>query len=105
MSSSSPRPPGDPVSPEQSQTLGLDRREIPQRSTTWAAKAADILHRARLSPNQISVLSVLFTHAGASALLRRATAGDPARSGPLAGAEAGMPGRLRCSMRGCKPAV
>src|SRR5690625_7223159 len=69
MSSSSPRPPGDPVSPEQSQTLGLDRREIPQRSTTWAAKAADILHRARLSPNQISVLSVLFALVGAIALV------------------------------------
>ena|SRR5690625_2775261 len=98
MSSSSPRPPGDPVSPEQSQTLGLDRREIPQRSTTWAAKAADILHRARLSPNQISVLSVLFALVGAIALVWSATVGDPARIGLLAVAAACMPLRLLCNM-------
>ncbi|NDK31323.1 CDP-alcohol phosphatidyltransferase family protein [Nesterenkonia haasae] len=48
---------------------GTDRRAIPQRSTRWATKSADILAAAKLTPNQISIGSVLFAAVGAAALV------------------------------------
>ncbi|MDJ1370539.1 CDP-alcohol phosphatidyltransferase family protein [Gulosibacter molinativorax] len=47
---------------------GLERRNIPQRSTGWAKRAADLLYAARLTPNSISVLSVVIAFIGAVAL-------------------------------------
>lgn len=55
-----------------------DRREIPQRSTRWAAKTADLLASARLTPNQISIGSVLCAVAGAAALTGTAFTDDAA---------------------------
>lgn len=47
---------------------GLERRDIPQRSTGWATRAADLLAGARLTPNSISIVSVIFAFIGAVAL-------------------------------------
>lgn len=46
-----------------------DRRPIAARNTTWAMGSARWLARSGITPNQISVLSVLFAAAGAAALL------------------------------------
>lgn len=78
---------------------GEHRRAIPQRSTRWAAKAADLLAAARLSPNQISVGSVIFAAAGAAALIASAyTENDAARSTLLAAAALCIPLRLLLNM-------
>lgn len=84
--------------PFSSDQAGLDRREIPQRNTSWAAKSADILYRMRLTPNQISVISVVFALLGAVALLWSAGVGDGARIALLAVAAASIPLRLLCNM-------
>lgn len=55
-------------------TSGTDRRAIPQRSTTWAARLADGMAAAKLTPNMISVLSVVVAFIGAVALFLPATA-------------------------------
>lgn len=46
-----------------------NRRPIAVRGSGWAQRSAAALARGRLTPNQISVLSVLFALAGAWALL------------------------------------
>ncbi|MCX7513980.1 CDP-alcohol phosphatidyltransferase family protein [Frateuria hangzhouensis] len=46
-----------------------NRRPIAVRGSGWAQRIAAALARSRLTPNQISVLSVLFALAGAGALL------------------------------------
>jgi phosphatidylglycerophosphate synthase len=46
-----------------------NRRPIAARGSGWAQHAAAVLARSRLTPNQISVLSVVFALAGAWALL------------------------------------
>ncbi|MGN2247504.1 CDP-alcohol phosphatidyltransferase family protein [Frateuria sp. GZRR35] len=46
-----------------------NRRPIAVRGSGWAQRIATALARSRLTPNQISVLSVLFALAGAWALL------------------------------------
>lgn len=78
---------------------GTDRREIPQRSSRWAAKSADLLAAAKLTPNQISVGSVLFAAAGAVALICSAYADDAvSRAVLLAAAAACIPLRLLLNM-------
>ncbi|MSS00076.1 CDP-alcohol phosphatidyltransferase family protein [Arthrobacter sp. BL-252-APC-1A] len=78
---------------------GTDRREIPQRSSRWAAKAADLLAAAKLTPNQISVGSVLFAAAGAVALIWSGNASDAVvRAVLLAVAAACIPLRLLLNM-------
>lgn len=51
---------------------GTDRRAIPQRSTGWAAKLADAMYAAKLTPNKVSVGSVIFAALGAAALIASA---------------------------------
>lgn len=46
-----------------------DRRPIKIRSSAWAGRAAAWLARSAMTPNQISVASVLFAGLGAAALL------------------------------------
>lgn len=46
-----------------------DRRPIAARNTGWAMACARLLARSGLTPNQISVLSVVFALLGAAALL------------------------------------
>ncbi len=78
---------------------GTDRRQIRQRSTRWAAKAADALAAAKLTPNQISVGSVLFAAVGAAALIASAhTDNDAARAALLAAAALCVPLRLLLNM-------
>ncbi len=78
---------------------GAGRRDIPQRSTRWASQAADALAAAKLTPNQISVGSVVFAALGAAALIASAsTESDIARSILLASAAACIPIRLLLNM-------
>src|SRR5690606_41899493 len=46
-----------------------DRRPLASRNTGWARAIAAALARSSITPNQISVASVLFAAAGAAALL------------------------------------
>ena len=77
---------------------GRERRAIPQRSSQWASRAADLLARARLTPNQLSVGSVLVSVAGAGALLASADAPDGARAALLIVAAVCAPVRLLLNM-------
>jgi len=54
---------------------GANRRPLTSRSTAWAKFLADLLVRAGVSPNSISVVSVLFAMAGAYLLLCWPTSG------------------------------
>lgn len=77
---------------------GLDRREIAQRSTLWTARTADALAAMRLTPNSISVLSVVLAAIAAAALIASAQVDDGARIGLLVVAAAMLPLRLLCNM-------
>lgn len=81
-----------------SESEGLQRRSIPQRSSSWAAKSADLLYRLRLTPNQISVISALFALVGAVGLVFSAGASPGARIGWLALVVVCIPLRLLCNM-------
>lgn len=48
---------------------GSDRRPIQTRSKAWAKRMAAALAQRRITPNQISVASVIFALLGASLLL------------------------------------
>lgn len=76
--------------------VGSDRRTIPQRDSRWAARCADALAAARLTPNSISVLSVVFSLGSAAALVASAYAGP--RPVWLVLAAVGLPLRLLCNM-------
>lgn len=77
---------------------GLDRREIPQRQTRWAQRAADVLYRVKVRPNHISVASVVAALIGTAALVLSASAPGAARIAYLAIAAAMIPLRLLCNM-------
>jgi len=47
----------------------LNRRPIAARNTGWAQKLASALTRTAITPNQISMLSVLFAGIGAALLV------------------------------------
>jgi phosphatidylglycerophosphate synthase len=49
-----------------------ERRPLKSRATAWAASVTDLALRLGLSPNQISLLSILFAGIGAYALLHPA---------------------------------
>jgi phosphatidylglycerophosphate synthase len=51
------------------ETADLNRRPLKTRSSRWAQRVAAYLASTAISPNQISLLSVVFALAGASALL------------------------------------
>ncbi|WP_051687451.1 CDP-alcohol phosphatidyltransferase family protein [Curtobacterium sp. S6] len=77
--STSPTPDPSPSAPWEA--TGTDRRAIPQRTTGWAARTADLLHSTGLTPNQVSVGSVIFAAIGALALVLSGTVEhDGARS-------------------------
>lgn len=78
---------------------GTDRRAIPQRSTSWAAKLADTMYAAKLTPNKVSVGSVVFAAIGAVGLIASAlVATDGARTGWLIVAVVCIPLRLLLNM-------
>jgi phosphatidylglycerophosphate synthase len=51
------------------ETANLNRRPLKTRSSRWAQRLAAYLASTAISPNQISLLSIVFALAGASALL------------------------------------
>lgn len=51
------------------ETANLNRRPLKTRSSRWAQRVAAYLASTAISPDQISLLSVVFALAGASALL------------------------------------
>lgn len=77
-------------------TPGRTRREIPQRGTRWAARTAAALAALRLTPNGISVLSVVVSIGAAAALLGSAYGGP--RGVLLVLAAVLVPLRLLCNM-------
>lgn len=77
--------------------IGLERRVIAQRSTRWATRAANTLAAARLTPNSISVLSVVIAAAAAGLLVGSAIA-EEGRTAFLIGAAILLPLRLLCNM-------
>lgn len=77
---------------------GTQRREIPQRSTGWATRTADAMASVGLTPNQVSIGSVVAALAGASALIASAQVGDGARAALLVVAALCMPLRLLLNM-------
>src|SRR5699024_3111206 len=84
---------------------GTDRREIPQRQKRWAKQAADVLFRARIRPNHISIASVAFALVGTTALVLSATASPSTRPAYLAVVVVCSPLRLLCNMLDGMPAV
>jgi phosphatidylglycerophosphate synthase len=78
---------------------GTDRRAIPQRSSTWAAKLADAMVAAKLTPNRVSVGSVVFAIIGGLGFLCSAlVATDGARAAWLIVAAVCIPLRLLLNM-------
>lgn len=77
---------------------GTDRREIPQRSTGWAARGADVLERIGATPNSISVASTVVAVVAAVALFATAHVGDGWRIVLLLGVAVGAPLRLLLNM-------
>lgn len=69
-----------------------DRRPLASRDTGWARRIAALLARSAITPNQISVASVVFAGAGAATLLAL-----PAPAGPLLAALA-IQLRLLCNL-------
>lgn len=81
------------------EAAGTDRRAIPQRTTGWAARTADLLHSTGLTPNQVSVGSVIFAAIGALALvLSGAVEHDGARAAWLIVTVVCIPLRLLLNM-------
>lgn len=81
-----------------SDASGSGRRVIPQRDSSWAARCADLLYRARLRPNQISLLSVVASALGALALVVSADVGNGTRALLLVVATVCIPLRLLLNM-------
>ncbi|MDR8018336.1 CDP-alcohol phosphatidyltransferase family protein [Nesterenkonia aerolata] len=80
------------------QPRGTDRREVPQRSTGWARRAAEALYRLEVTPNQISVGSVLFAAAAAIGLVLSGAVAEHLRPGFLVMAAVCIPLRLLLNM-------
>ncbi len=80
------------------QPEGLDRRTIPQRTASWATKCADLLAAAHLTPNSISVISVLVAAVAGVSFVVSGFVDDGARTALLIVAAVCMPLRLLCNM-------
>ncbi len=74
------------------------RRPIRQRSTGWAQRLAMGLANAGVSPNQVSIASVVLAGVGAACLILSRDAAEGVRAGLLVVAAACMPARLLCNM-------
>ncbi|NLT26726.1 MAG: CDP-alcohol phosphatidyltransferase family protein [Microbacteriaceae bacterium] len=88
----------DQQQPAKRPAEGLDRCEIPQRTSGWATRIADALAAMRLTPNTISVISVAFAAIAAACLVASAFVGDDARWSLLTAAAVLLPLRLLCNM-------
>ena len=74
------------------------RRPVPARDTGWAHRVAPKLQRLGLTPNQISVASILFAAIAALCFVASARVGDTPRIALLLVAAAMMPLRLLCNL-------
>lgn len=77
---------------------GPDRRPLASRNTGWARSLTRVLARTDISPNQISVASVVFATLAAAALWATASTGGPARIVLLIVAAACCQLRLLCNL-------
>ena len=76
----------------------LARRPIPARDTGWAHRTAPKLQRLGVTPNQISVASVVFAAIAAACFVASARVADGPRIVLLLVAAAMMPLRLLCNL-------
>ncbi len=74
------------------------RRPLKSRSRAWAIRLAALLARAGVSPNAISLVSVLFAALAAAALIAARDANDPLRSLLLLKAAMAIQLRLLCNL-------
>jgi phosphatidylglycerophosphate synthase len=75
------------------------RRPLKSRQTRWAVASASWLARHNVSPNAISILSIVFAAAAGGAYAGcRVTASPLVTSGLLVLASAGIQGRLLCNL-------
>lgn len=74
------------------------RRPVPARDTGWAHRTAPKLQRLGLTPNQISVASVVFAAIAAACFVASAHVADGPRVVLLLIAAAMMPLRLLCNL-------
>jgi len=74
------------------------RRPLKTRQAAWANALARLLVKTRISPNAISMTSVVFALAGATALYFSGQSNGSKRSLMLLLAVAGIQGRLLCNM-------
>jgi phosphatidylglycerophosphate synthase len=76
----------------------LARRPVPARDTGWAHRTAPKLQRLGLTPNSISIASVVFAAVAAACFVASARVGDGPRVVLLLIAAAMMPLRLLCNL-------
>ncbi|MCA9862617.1 MAG: CDP-alcohol phosphatidyltransferase family protein [Thermomicrobiales bacterium] len=76
----------------------LARRPVPARNTGWAHRTAPKLQQAGLTPNLISVASVVFAAVAAACFVASARVADGPRLALLLIAAAMMPLRLLCNL-------
>ncbi len=76
----------------------LARRPVPARDTGWAHRTAPKLQRLGLTPNQISIASVVFAAVAAACFVASARVDDGPRIVLLLIAAAMMPLRLLCNL-------
>jgi phosphatidylglycerophosphate synthase len=74
------------------------RRPVPARNTGWAHHTAPKLQRLGLTPNQISIASVVFAAVAAACFVASARVGDVPRIALLLVAATMMPLRLLCNL-------
>lgn len=77
---------------------GTARRPLKTREAAWANALAQLLVKWRISPNAISIASVLFALGGAAALCLSAQVSGAERAFALLLAVAGIQGRLMCNL-------
>ena len=75
-----------------------NRRNVSTRDTKWAQKAAAVIAKKGLSPNQISVLSMAFALLALGAYVSASFAEAGHKAGYLILAIVGIQGRLLCNL-------
>lgn len=76
----------------------LARRPVPARDTGWAHRMAPKLQRLGLTPNQVSIASIVFAALAAACFVTSARVADGPRVVLLLIAAAMMPLRLLCNL-------
>jgi phosphatidylglycerophosphate synthase len=76
----------------------MDRRPLKTRDRAWAKALASLLVRARIRPNAISILSIVFAAASGAAFIASRNADGGSRVLLLIAAASGIQLRLLCNM-------